>query len=148
MVNTSQRVVSVAESGSGPYSQIVTIGGHTLSADEPQRVGGNDVGPSPYEYVLAGLGACTAMTLRAYVSRHNWGVDRISIELQHKKIVAPDSTSTVDQFLRIIHLVGDISEQQRLKLLEVAETCAVSRTLRRVSIVESKLVGSFEPNLA
>ena len=88
------------------------------------------------------------MTLRAYASRHNWGVDRIIIELQHKKIIAAASTSTVDQFLRIIHLTGDISEQQRLKLLEVAETCAVSRTLRQVSIVESKLAGSFEQDPA
>jgi len=148
MTGVQQRVVKVAESGSGPYSQIVTAGNHTLSADEPQAVGGDDVGPSPYEYILAGLGACTAMTLRSYVTRHNWGVDRITIELQHETIVATGSTSTVDQFRRVIHLEGEISEEQRLKLLEIAERCAVSKTLRRVSVIETKLAGSFEPSHA
>jgi len=142
MTETQKRLVRVAESGSGPYSQIVTAGSHTLSADEPQAVGGNDVGPSPYEYILAGLGACTAMTLRSYVTRHNWGVNPISVELEHEKIVV--TGGTVDKFRRVIHLEGDISEEQRLKLLEIAETCAVSLTLRRVSTVETKLAGSFE----
>ena len=142
MTETQKRLVRVAESGSGPYSQIVTAGSHTLSADEPQAVGGNDVGPSPYEYILAGLGACTAMTLRSYVTRHNWGVNPISVKLEHEKIVV--AGGTVDKFRRVIHLEGDISEEQRLKLLEIAETCAVSLTLRRVSTVETKLAGSFE----
>ena len=148
MTGTQKHVVKVAESGNGPYSQIVTAGGHILSADEPRDVGGNDVGPSPYEYIMAGLGACTAMMLRSYVTRHNWGVDRITIELQHEKIVTAGSTSKVDQFRRVIHLEGDVSEEQRQKLLEVAETCAVSQTLRRVSIIESKLADNFEPTPA
>ncbi|HUL86579.1 MAG TPA: OsmC family protein [Pseudolabrys sp.] len=148
MTETQKHVVRVAESGSGRYSQIVTAGSHTLSADEPQAVGGDDVGPSPYEYIMAGLGACTAMTLRSYVTRHNWGVGRITIELQHEKIVGTGSTSIIDQFHRVIHLEGDVSEEQRLKLLEIAETCAVSQTLRRVSNIESKLSGSFEPSPA
>ena len=142
MTETQQRVVRVSESGNGPYSQIVTAGSHTLSADEPQAVGGSDVGPSPYEYLLAGLGACTAMTLRSYVTRHNWGVDPISVELEHEKIVV--TGGVVDRFRRVIHLEGNISEEQRLKLFEIAETCAVSQTLRRVSTVETKLAGSFE----
>jgi putative redox protein len=148
MTGAQPRAVRVAESGSGPYSQIVTAGSHTLSADEPQAVGGNDVGPSPYEYIMAGLGACTAMTLRFYVTRHNWGVNRITIELQHEKIVATESASTVDQFRRVIHLEGDVSGEQRLKLLEIAEMCAVSQTLRRVSIIESKLADNCEPTSA
>jgi putative redox protein len=148
MAGAQQRVVKVAESGSGPYSQIVTAGSHTLSADEPQAVGGNDVGPSPYEYILAGLGACTAMTLRSYVTRHNWGVNRITIELRHEKIVAAGGTSTVDQFRRVIHLEGNVSGEQRLKLLEIAESCVVSQMLRRASTIESKLADNFEPSPA
>jgi putative redox protein len=73
MSETRQGMVTVAESGSGPYSQLVHAGRHVLSADEPEASGGHDVGPSPYEYLLAGLGARTAMTLRSYVERHNWG---------------------------------------------------------------------------
>ena len=121
MTATQQRVVRVTESGSGPYSQIVTAGSHTLSADETQALGGHDVGPSPYEYILAGLGACTAMTLRSYITRHNWGMHRIHIELQHERIADADGTATVDQFRRTIHLGDDLAEQQRLKLLEIAK---------------------------
>ena len=143
MTVTQQGMVRVAESGSGPYSQIVTAGGHTLSADEPRELGGQGVGPSPYEYILAGLGACTAMTLRSYVVRHNWGVDKITIELQHERIAAADPSETVDKFRRVICLKGTISEAQRLKLLEIAERCAVSLTLRRASIIESSVTDSI-----
>jgi len=143
MTVTQQGMVRVAESGSGPYSQIVTAGGHTLSADEPRELGGQGVGPSPYEYILAGLGACTAMTLRSYVIRHNWGVDQITIELQHERIAAADPSETVDKFRRVICLKGTISEAQRLKLLEIAERCPVSLTLRRASIIESRVTDSI-----
>jgi putative redox protein len=139
MTVAEQGVVRVAESGNGPYSQIVSVGGHTLSADEPEEFGGQGVGPSPYELLLAGLGACTAMRLRSYVTRHNWGVDQIIIELKHEKIAGADPSATVDKFRRIICLKGVISEAQRLKLLEIAESCAVSLTLRRASIVESSM---------
>ena len=139
MTVAQQGVVRVAESGNGLYSQIVSAGGHTLSADEPEEFGGQGVGPSPYEFLLAGLGACTAMRLRSYVTRHNWGVDKIIIELRHEKIAGADSSATVDKFCRVICLRGDISEAQRSKLLEIAESCAVSLTLRRVSIIESSV---------
>jgi putative redox protein len=139
MSETQQIVVTVVESGSGPYSQLVQAGRHVLSADEPPARGGHDVGPSPYEFLSAGLGACTAMTLRAYVQRHNWGLTRTTVKVQHKKIVASDGTSTVDQFHRTIHLDGDLTEEQRLRLLQIAERCPVSDTLRRSSIIESRL---------
>jgi putative redox protein len=113
MTATQKGMVRVAESGSGPYSQILTAGRHTLSADEPRELGGHNLGPSPYEYILAGLGACTAMTLRSYITRHNWGVDRIIIELQHEKIAAADRSARVDKFRRFVHLKGSLSEGQR-----------------------------------
>jgi len=90
MSETRQGMVTVAESGSGPYSQLVHAGRHVLSADEPEASGGHDVGPSPYEYLLAGLGACTAMTLRSYVERHNWGLRRTTVELWHATRPAAD----------------------------------------------------------
>ena len=139
MREAQKGVVTVAESGSGPYSQLVWAGRHVLSADEPQTRGGHDVGPSPYEFLSTGLGACTATTLRDYVRRHNWDLRRTIVEVRHEKAVAADGTSTVDQFQRMIHLDGDLTEEQRLKLLQVAEMCPVSETLRHSSIVESKL---------
>jgi uncharacterized OsmC-like protein len=101
--------------------------------------GDHDHGPSPYEYLSAGLGACTAMTVRAYVERHNWDLRQTIVEVRHEKAAAADGTSTVDQFHRTIHLNGDLTEEQRLKLLQIAERCPVSETLRCSSIVKSRL---------
>jgi putative redox protein len=148
MSETQQIVVTVTESGSGPYSQFVQAGRHVLSADEPPARGGHDVGPSPYEFLSVGLGACTAMTLRAYVQRHNWGLSQTIVEVRHEKIVASDGTSRLDQFHRTIHLDGDLTEEQRLRLLQIAERCPVSDTLRRSSIIESRLEDLSFPVLA
>jgi putative redox protein len=148
MHEAQQVVVTVTESGSGPYSQLIQAGRHVLSADELPASGGHDVGPSPYEFLSAGLGACTAMTLRAYVQRHNWGLNRATVKVRHKKIVAADGTSAVDQFHRTIHLDGNLTEEQRLRLLAIAERCPVSDTLRRSSIVESRLADASFPVLA
>jgi putative redox protein len=145
MSEAQQVLVTVAESGSGPFSQLVQAGHHILSADEPRARGGHDVGPSPYEFLSAGLGACTAMTLRLYVQRHNWGLNRTTVEVWHEKIAASDGTSTVDQFHRTIHLEGDLTEEQRLKLLQIAERCPVSDTLRRSSSIESRLADVSVP---
>ena len=139
MSGAERTLVSVAESGSGPYSQLVTVGRHVLSADEPQSRGGDDVGPSPYEYLLAGLGACTSITLRFYVDRHNWGLERTKVDLWHEKVPSTDGKSTVDRFYRIIHLEGDLTDEQRQRLLEIAERCPVSETLRHTSIVDAEL---------
>jgi putative redox protein len=141
MTETRQRMVTVAESGSGPYSQLVHAGRHVLSADEPEASGGHDVGPSPYEYLLAGLGACTAMTLRSYVERHNWGLRRMTVELWHETRRAADGKSVIDHFHRAIHFDGDLTQEQRLRLLEIAERCPVSRTLRSSSVIVSPLGG-------
>ena len=139
MSETRQGMVTVAESGRGPYSQLVHVGRHVLSADEPEASGGHDVGPSPYEYLLTGLGACTAMTLRSYVERHNWGLRRTTVELWHEKIPAADGKSMTDLFHSAIHLDGNLTEEQRLRLLEIAEKCPVSQTLRRSSTIDSHL---------
>lgn len=142
MSETRQGMVTVAESGSGPYSQLVHAGRHVWSADEPEASGGHDVGPSPYAYLLAGLGACTAMTLRSYVERHNWGLRRTTIELRHETRPAADGKSLIDHFHRAIHLDGDLTEEQRLRLLEIAERCPVSQTLRRSSAIHSHLANA------
>jgi putative redox protein len=138
-------MVTVAESGCGRYSQLVHAGRHVLSADEPEATGGHDVGPSPYEYLLAGLGACTTMTLRSYVDRHNWGLRRTNVELWHETRPAADSKSMIDHFHRTIHLDGDLTEEQRLRLLEIAERCPVSQTLRRSSAIDSRLADAAPP---
>lgn len=130
--------VIVTESGNGPYAQFVTAGRHVMGADEPERFGGHDTGPSPYEYLLAGLGACTAMTVRMYAARHAWKLDRVSVELRHDKVALEGAASKTDRFERVIHLEGDLADEQRAKLLDVAERCPVSQTLTRPSVIVTR----------
>jgi putative redox protein len=145
MSGSQPSAVTITESGSGLYSELVTVGRHVLFADEPASCGGHNVGPSPYEYLLAGLGAWTAMTLRTYVQRHNWGLFRTTIELQHEKIPAADGASMIDHFHRTIHLDGDLTGEQRLRLLEIAERCPVSQTLRHAAVVDAELADALSP---
>jgi putative redox protein len=134
--------VTVEESGNGPYAQFVTAGRHVLGADEPEALGGRDTGPSPYEYLLAGLGACTAMTLRMYAERKRWALRKTSVELRHEKIPAPEGGGRIDRFVRLIRLEGELDDQQRQRLLEIADRCPVSQTLHRGSIVETRLAAA------
>lgn len=139
MSDPLESAVVVTESGNGPYAQFVTAGRHVMGADEPEKLGGRDTGPSPYEFLLAGLGACTAMTLRMYAGRHNWPLDAISVSLTHEKIPSPDGTGRIDQFRRAITLSGKLTDEQRARLLDIASRCPVSQTLSRPSTLVTAL---------
>ena len=139
MTDVVENTVTVTESGQGPYAQFVTVGRHVMGADEPELLGGRDTGASPYEYLLAGLGACTAMTLRMYATRKVWPLDKIAVELRHEKIPASSGLGTIDRFERAIHLTGSLTDEQKSRLLEVADKCPVSQTLQRPSVVLSRL---------
>ncbi len=138
--------VTVAESGEGRYSQTVQTGRHWLHADEPQSHGGKDLGPSPYEFVLAGLGACTAMTLRMYAERKKLPLEHVSVQLRHDKIHAEDCedcetrAGRIDRIEREITLTGELDDEQRRKLLEIADKCPVHRTLHSEVSVRTRLV--------
>ena len=139
MTNPSENQVTVVESGNGPYAEFVAAGRHVMGADEPERLGGHDTGASPYEYLMAGLGACTAMTLRMYANRHNWPLETITVEVRHAKAASADGESPVDRFERLIHLKGGLTEDQKARLLAIAGKCPVSQTLQRASVVVSRL---------
>lgn len=138
--------VVVAESGEGPYTQHVRMGRHLAQADEPQVVGGQDLGPNPYEYLLAALGNCTSMTLRMYANLKKFPLERVQVFLHHRKIHAQDcaecetKVGKVDEIERRIELSGPLSGEQRQKLLEIANKCPVHRTLtseiRVVTVLE------------
>jgi putative redox protein len=132
--------VTVSDSGTGHYSQVITAGRHVLIADEPASYGGQDLGPSAYEYLLAGLGACTAVTVRMYAERHAWALRRTTVGLQHRKIPDSGGLSTIDHFQRHIQLEGDLTEEQKLRLIQIALKCPVSETLRHSAIVDAELV--------
>lgn len=135
------RSVTVVESGNGPFGQFITAGRHVLGADEPEGLGGKDTGPDPYELVLAGLGACTAMTIRMYASRKNLPLERVEVRLRHLQR-ATAGKELRDRFERVITLVGDLSDEQRQSLLQIAERCPVSRTLQQGADVSSLLADS------
>lgn len=127
--------VVVEETGNGPFQQAIAIGPHRLIADEPESVGGRDTGPGPYDFLLAGLGACTAMTLRMYADRKLLPLDKARVVLSHRKIHAQDcadcetKSGKIDEIRREITLYGDLDPEQRRKLLEIADKCPVHRTL-------------------
>ena len=132
--------VVVRESGNGPYGQVVSAGHHVAGADEPERAGGHDTGMSPYEYLLAALGACTSMTIRMYAGRHGWPLERVTVALRHVVETGPEGPQ--DRFDRQIGLAGALSPEQRRRLLEIAGKCPVSRTLQRASRVVSELLAA------
>ncbi|MFG2075191.1 bifunctional alpha/beta hydrolase/OsmC family protein [Nonomuraea maritima] len=126
--------VVVSENGESRYGQQVTLGRHTLTADEPRPVG-VDSGPSPYDLLLAGLGACTSMTLRMYARRKQWPLDHVTVKLRHSRVHADDCADCetrdghIDRIERVIHLDGNLDADQRRRLLEIADKCPVHRTL-------------------
>ena len=132
-----ERNVTVVESGNGPFGQFITTAHHVLGADEPSSVGGKDTGPDPYELVLAGLGACTAMTIRMYAQRKQIPLTRVEVQLRH--VQRASSGNIKDRFERAITLVGNLTVEQRQHLLEIGGRCPVSKTLRQSSDIASLL---------
>ena len=135
--------VVVTESDARPYGQRITAGGHHLTADEPAAFGGADSGPGPYDLLLAALGACTAMTVRMYAERKGWGLRHTTVRLRHERVHATDCagcetpTSLLDHIQRELTLDGDLSDEQRARLLAIAERCPVHRTLRAGALVST-----------
>lgn len=129
--------------GEGLRTEIST-GGHTLVADEPESLGGTDEGPNPYDYLIGALGACTAMTVRMYADRKGWPLESAEVNLWHEKIHARDcgecetENGRIDRIQMQIKLEGDLSEEQREKLLEIADKCPVHRTLTSETIIEDR----------
>ena len=144
------RIVSV---NSGPlrYGQSISAGPHVLQADEPNEFGGNDTGPNPYELLLAALGACTSMTIRMYAERKQWPLLEVQVSLSHARVHAEDcaecdtKVGMVDRIELGISLVGDLSEDQRLRLLEIANKCPVHRTLVSQVQIDAKLLPAGSP---
>ena len=134
-LDDAPRVVVVRETRNNQFQQTVSIGPHRMLADEPVAAGGEDTGPGPYDFVLAGLGACTSMTMRLYADRKSLPLERTTVTLKHSKIYAQDCADCetkqgmLDQIERVIAMEGNLDAEQRKRLLEIADKCPVHRTL-------------------
>ncbi len=144
-IGAPEGVVRVAEADPTGFLQDVNHGAniHTL-ADEPLAYGGTNRGLTPYGFVAAGLGACTSMTIRMYARRKGWPLDHVSVDVTHDKVHAQDAepgqTTKIDTFTRAITLDGKLSDDQRKRLLEIADKCPVHRTLEAQNHVVTHLV--------
>lgn len=116
---------------------------HHLVADEPEEVGGENSGPTPYDLLMASLGACTVMTLKMYAARKKWKLKETVVYLDHEKVHKKDSeefedkSAKVSRFTRRLELVGDLSQDQKERLMEIANKCPVHRTLQEEIIIET-----------
>ena len=147
VLQTDEEVVVRLDSEAG-YTTFMQAGKHKLLADEPVKVGGADLGPSPYGYLLAGLGACTAMTLKMYARRKKWNLQSVDVHLSHSKIHADDCAcdlsgddkGRLDKINRLIDVRGDLDDQQIKRLLQIADRCPVHKTLESEVLVTTGLL--------
>mgnify|MGYP001063086565 FL=1 len=133
-------ILRVSEADPDGFLQDVNAGSrHHLLADEPAAYGGTGRGLSPYGFLSAGLGACTSMTIRMYARRKGWPLDHVQVDISHDKVHAQDADTQraqkVDRFTRVICLKGELSDDQRRRLLEIADKCPVHRTLEQTAEV-------------
>ena len=136
--------VVVSSAGEGKFAHIVRVGHHRLRADEPPSVGGTDTGPTPYGYLLAALGACTAMTLRMYADFKKLPLRDVTVRLRHEKVHAADAAAEgkggkIDQIDVTLELAGDLDDATRDRMLEIAGRCPVHQTLKRENVITTSL---------
>ena len=136
----------VVHGSAAGFAQEIAAGRHRLKGDEPTAVGGTDSGPTPYDLLLAALGSCTSMTIGLYARRKQWPLEAVTVRLLHSKIHAFDCASCetkegmLDQIERQIELVGPLSDEQRARLLEIADKCPVHRTLTSEIHIRTRLL--------
>jgi len=136
----------VVHGSAAGFAQEIIVGPHRLEADEPVAAGGTDTGPSPYDFLLAAFGSCTSMTVAMYARRKNWPLERVTVRLRHSREYASDCLNCetkegmLDRIERDIELIGPLTAEQRVRLLEIADKCPVHRTLTTEIDIRTQLV--------
>ncbi len=120
--------------GKDRYRTEITTGGKTVIADEPEELGGTNLGPAPGEFLMIALASCTAITLRMYADRKKWPMEKVAVEVNFEKV----DSKTI--FSREISLTGQLDEEQRNRLLQIANACPVHKTLTNPIEIETKLI--------
>jgi putative redox protein len=144
VLQSDPRTVFVHGNASG-FSQEIVVGRHRLAADEPIASSGMDTGPSPYDFLLAALGSCTSMTVSAYARRKQWPLKEVRVRLRHSRNHADDcedcdtKPAAIDRIEMEIVLAGSLTDEQRVRLLEISNLCPVHRTLTSKVKIESWL---------
>ncbi len=142
----SRRQVVASLEDDDAFTTQMKLGEHYLLADEPESVGGHNFGPTPYEFISAGLSACTAMTIQMYARRKKWKIDKVEVHISYDKKHAEDcekcedETSKIDTFTREIKLEANLNQEQKNKILEIADKCPVHKTLHTKTQVITKLL--------
>ena len=147
-VTSHARREAVVHGRSDGFVQSIHVAGHALTADEPVAAGGGDTGPNPYDLLISALGACTSMTVALYARRKGWPLEAVTVKLHHAKVHASDCAECetkdgmIDRIHREIELHGKLSEEQRARLLEIANKCPVHRTLTSEIDIRTRLAPS------
>ncbi len=124
---------ALAKIGTLAYAVSIKAGNHALVSDEPQKLGGQDAGPAPYDLLLASLGACTAITLKMYADRKQWIFESVGVELQFRR---EGDRGRID---RVLTITGDLSPEQRTRMAEIAEKTPVTLTLKAGADIHTEL---------
>lgn len=132
MITVSERDTKLGRGSR--YTNDVLSSRHALTADEPEALGGADMGPTPFEYLAAGLGSCTTITLRMYADRKKWPMDHVSVDVSQSR--DDDGTHV---FIRTLTIQGDLDDTQRARLHEIADKCPVHKVLSNGNRIETKL---------
>lgn len=135
-----ERTGAIVREIARPFTNRVVFQEHEFVADEPAKVGGADAGPSPFELLNAALGACTSMTLRMYADRKGWPVEDLEVEVTHERVKTDHDGGLREEFDRAIRIEGDLTDEQRARLIEIANRCPVHRALENPKEIRTREV--------
>lgn len=132
-----------AESKGSPFAMSIGVSGHRILGDEPPEVGGLDLGPAPFDLLTAALAECTAMTVRWFARQQKWPLDNVDVVVTHQKAEVEGQPGKIDVFHKTVRVTGDLSDDQRARLLAVAARCPVHKTLTSQVQIDTAAPGAF-----